>query len=208
LKSTAKVVDIVPQLQNHKPNPAWSFELDHVHPWAYWEQAFTPEECQSIIELGNSYIQRQATTMGNNTDKVRKSEVSWLNPSAETEWIYRRVTDIVMSLNERFFKFDLFGALEGFQFTKYTAPGGKYGRHIDSSSGNLVRKLSVTLQLSDPKDYTGGDLCLYLGEKPEVMRKEQGFVALFPSYTLHEVKPVTKGTRYSLVVWITGKPFK
>jgi PKHD-type hydroxylase len=49
---------------------------------------------------------------------------------------------------------------------------------------------------------------LYLGDKAEVMKKEQGFVALFPSYVLHEVKPVTSGTRYSLVSWITGKPFK
>jgi PKHD-type hydroxylase len=107
-----------------------------------------------------------------------------------------------------FFKFDLFGATEGFQFTKYTAPGGKYGRHIDSSPGTLIRKLSFTLQLSDPKDYQGGELCLYLGDKGEVMKKEQGHVAVFPSYVLHEVKPVTKGTRYSLVSWITGKPFK
>jgi PKHD-type hydroxylase len=86
--------------------------------------------------------------------------------------------------------------------------GGKYGRHIDSAPGTLIRKLSFTVQLSEPEDYKGGDLCLYLGDKAEVMKKEQGFVALFPSYVLHEVKPVTQGTRYSLVSWITGKPFK
>jgi predicted 2-oxoglutarate/Fe(II)-dependent dioxygenase YbiX len=76
------------------------------------------------------------------------------------------------------------------------------------SPGTLIRKLSFTVQLSEPEDYKGGDLCLYLGDKAEVMKKEQGFVALFPSYVLHEVKPVTSGTRYSLVSWITGKPFK
>jgi predicted 2-oxoglutarate/Fe(II)-dependent dioxygenase YbiX len=66
-------------------------------------------------------------------------------------------------------------------------------RHIDSAPGTLIRKLSFTVQLSEPEDYKGGDLCLYLGDKPEVMKKEQGFVALFPSYVLHEVKPVTQG---------------
>jgi len=40
------------------------------------------------------------------------------------------------------------------------------------------------------------------------MKKEQGTLILFPSYTLHEVKPVTKGERNSLVSWVTGKQFK
>ena len=40
------------------------------------------------------------------------------------------------------------------------------------------------------------------------MRRDQGYVAVFPSYVLHEVTPVTKGTRYSLVSWVTGKSFK
>lgn len=190
------------------PNPAWAFHLDPVHSWAYWDKAFTQEECEKIIEIGNDRMHRKATVAGNKTDKVRKSEIAWLYPSDDLNWAYRRMTDIIMDLNERFFKFDLFGATEGFQFTKYTSPGGKYGKHIDSSYGMLIRKLSFTLQLSDPKDYQGGDLCLYVNDKPDIMKREQGHVALFPSYVLHEVKPVTQGTRYSLVSWITGKPFK
>lgn len=194
--------------ERQTPNPAWQFNLDPVHTWAYWDNAFTEEECEKIIAIGNDRTQRQATTRGGDIEKVRKSEVAWLYPSDDLDWAYRRVTDIIMNLNERFFGFDLFGATEGFQFTKYTAPGGKYGKHVDCAPGTLIRKLSFTVQLSDPKDYKGGDLCLYLGDEPEVMKKDRGFVALFPSYTLHEVTPVTKGTRYSLVSWITGKPFK
>jgi PKHD-type hydroxylase len=71
-----------------------------------------------------------------------------------------------------------------------------------------VRKLSFVLQLSDPKNYKGGELQIHLGETPNVMKKEQGTVVAFPSPTLHEVTPITKGKRYSLVGWITGKPFK
>lgn len=193
--------------ERQTPNPAWAFSLDHVNSWAYWDKAFTKEECEKIIAIGNDRTQQQATTRSG-VDKVRKSEVAWLYPSDDLDWAYRRLTDIIMSLNERFFKFDLFGATEGFQFTKYVAPGGKYGKHIDSATGTMIRKLSFTLQLSEPDSYKGGDLCLYFGDKPEVMKREQGFVALFPSYVLHEVKPVTHGTRYSLVSWITGNPFK
>ena len=210
--NTAKSAEVIPMhslpSERQTPNPAWAFNLDPVHAYAYWEKAFSKEECETIIALGNDRTQRQATTRGGNEDKVRKSEVAWLYPSDGLDWAYRRMTDIIMDLNERFFKFDLFGATEGFQFTKYTAPGGKYGRHVDCSPGTLIRKLSFTVQLSDPKDYKGGDLHLIYGDEPNVMARDQGYVALFPSYVLHEVTPVTKGTRYSLVSWITGKPFK
>jgi PKHD-type hydroxylase len=208
MKNTAEVIPMhsAPE-EKQTPNPAWAFNIDHVHSWAYWDKAFTDEECERIIELGDSRTQKQGTT-GAGLSEIRKSEIAWLYPSDDLDWCYRRMTDIITNLNERFFKFDLFGATEGFQFTKYTAPGSKYGQHIDSAPGTLIRKLSFTLQLSDPKDYKGGDLCLYLGDKPEVMKRDRGYVALFPSYVLHEVTPVTKGTRYSLVSWITGKPFK
>lgn len=208
MENTAQVIPMHSKPEEKQtPNPAWVFNLDPVHSWAYWDKAFNKEECEKIIEIGNDRTQRQAKTKGN-VDKVRKSEVAWLYPSDDLDWAYRRLTDVITNLNEKFFKFDLFGVTEGFQFTKYKAPGGKYGKHIDSSSGTLIRKLSFTLQLSDPAEYKGGDLCLYLGEKPEVMKKEQGFVAVFPSYVLHEVKPITQGIRYSLVCWVTGKPFK
>lgn len=204
----SNVLPLHTEKEKHQtPNPSWAFELDPVSLYAYWDKAFSKEECEKIIEIGNSKILNQATTRGE-VKNLRNSEVSWLYPSDDLEWAYRRMTDIVLSLNERFFKFDLFGNTEGFQFTKYSAPGGKYGKHVDSAHGCLIRKLSFTLQLSDPSNYKGGDLCLYAAEKPDVMQKEQGYVVVFPSYVLHEVKPVTQGTRYSLVSWVTGKPFK
>ena len=211
MKKTSDVIPIpmhsVPE-EKQTPNTAWAFNLDHAHAWAYWDKAFTKEECEKIIQIGNDRTAKEAKTRGGDASKMRKSKIAWLYPSDDLVWCYHRITNIVTKLNEQFFKFDLFGATEGFQFTKYQAPGDKYGKHIDSGLGMFIRKLSFTVQLSEPKDYKGGDLCLYFGEKPEVMKKEQGFVALFPSYVLHEVKPVTQGTRYSLVSWITGKPFK
>ena len=210
--NTMKSAEVIPMHSapsgHQTPNPAWQFYVDPVNYWTYWDNAFTKEECEKIIEIGNNRTQKQATTFGIESQKIRKSEIAWLYPSDDLDWAYRRLTDIIVNLNERFFKFDLFGATEGFQFTKYTAPGGKYGKHIDSGPNAIIRKLSFTLQLSEPEDYEGGDLCLYLNDEPSVMKKEQGHVAVFPSYILHEVTPVTKGTRYSLVSWITGKPFK
>jgi len=208
-QKSATVLTIHPEpKEKEQPNAGWAFNLDPVHGWAYWENAFTEEECDFIIKVGNSRSATKARVQEEKNAASRKSEIAWLYPADNLEWVYRRMTDIITDLNNRFFKFDLFGAMEGFQFTKYAAPSGKYGKHVDCSPNNLVRKLSFTLQLSKPESYTGGDLCLYFQDKPEIMKKNQGYVVLFPSYVLHEVKPVTEGTRYSLVSWITGSPFK
>jgi PKHD-type hydroxylase len=138
---------------------------------------------------------------------ARESQIAWLGPR-DIEFAFRKVTDAVMSLNNQFFKFNLFGLAEGFQFTRYDAPSGFYCMHVDKTLNGPVRKLSLTIQLSDPEDYEGGELALQYGKEPEVMSKELGKLVAFPSYTLHEVRPVTKGTRYSLVAWVTGTPFK
>jgi len=195
-------------VKTQSPNSAWPFKLDHVNNWAFWESAFSPEECEQIIQTGTDRLMTKGTTGGKDKQYVRDSEISWLYSCDDMEWVYRRVTDIITDLNDKYFQFDLFGLCEGMQFTRYTAPGGRYGLHVDSSLDGLTRKLSFTLQLSNPADYEGGDLCLQFGDEPERMSREQGYVAVFPSYVLHEVTPVTAGTRYSLVSWITGPPFK
>jgi PKHD-type hydroxylase len=186
---------------------SWPFKADTLEAWAFWNEAFSVEECKKIIEIGNKKGLIKGSTLGK-VKNYRDSKISWLYPSDDLEWAYRKITDIVLNLNERFFNFDLYGLIEGFQFTHYQAPGGKYKKHVDKGYNNLIRKLSISIQLSDSKSYEGGDLALYNGEEPILIPKEQGKLILFPSYTLHEVKPVTKGERYSLVAWITGPQFK
>jgi|688.fasta_scaffold625852_2 PKHD-type hydroxylase len=198
-----------PSVKIVQPSTVWPFELDHVEDWAYFKGAFTAEECGKIIEIGNARIVDDSRIRGNEVaNDIRDSKNSWIMPCDDSHWIFRRVTDVIVDLNSKFFKFDLYGFIEGFQFTRYDAPGGKYDQHIDRGLNTWTRKLSFTLQLSDPKDYVGGDLELYYGKEPTIPTKEQGFVAVFPSYVLHRVTPVTKGTRYSLVAWITGPSFK
>ena len=194
----------------HEPkfeNSSWNFKLDQVNLYAFWNNAFSKEECQTIINIAKDKGLVKGTTMGESD--VRDSKISWLYPVDKMEFVFRRVTDIVLNLNEKYFKFDLFGLNEGFQFTNYEAPSGKYGKHIDRAINTSVRKLSISIQLTNPEDYEGGELKLYDGEEEgTVMDKSQGTLILFPSYVLHEVMPVTKGERNSLVTWVTGKQFK
>jgi len=187
-------------------NPSWNFYLDKVNSYAFWEKVFTPEECEKIIKIAKNKGLIKGITRSK-TD-VRECKICWLYSSDDLDWVYRRITDIVLNLNDRFFQFDLHGLNEGLQFTNYKAPSNKYGKHIDKSLDMIIRKLSLSIQLTDPKEYEGGELILYEEEKGIEMKKEQGTLVLFPSYMLHEVKPVTKGERNSLVAWVTGKQFK
>ncbi len=195
-------------------NSSWNFEIDQTNLFSFWTDVFSKKECQTIINIAKNKGLIKGTTIGTHVEKnlkktnVRDSKISWLYPVDGMDWVFRRVTDITLNLNERFFKFDLFGLNEGFQFTNYVAPSGKYGKHVDRSMNMPVRKLSISIQLTDPKEYEGGELYLYDDDKGTLMDKTQGTLILFPSYVLHEVMPVTKGERNSLVTWVTGKQFK
>jgi PKHD-type hydroxylase len=193
----------------HEPkfeNSSWNFYLDQINLYAYWNNAFSKEECQTIINIAKDKGLIRGTTFGESD--ARDSKISWLYPTDGMDWVFRRVTDITLNLNERFFKFDLFGLNEGFQFTNYEAPSGKYGKHVDKGFNSVIRKLSISIQLTNPEEYEGGELYLYDNDKGTLMDKMQGTLIIFPSYVLHEVMPVTKGTRNSLVTWVTGKQFK
>jgi PKHD-type hydroxylase len=176
-------------------NSVWPFELDNLENWAYYNSVFTPEECKKIIDIGNKKGLITGTTISK-IKNMRDSKISWLYPSDNLDWVFRKLTDIVSNLNEQFFKFKLYGFIEGLQFTHYKEPGGKYKKHIDRGINLSVRKLSLSIQLSNSASYVGGDLILHEGENPTVTPKEQGKLILFPSYVLHEVTPVTKGERY------------
>ena len=184
----------------------WQFQNDKIENWAYWDNLFTPEECAQIISIGNTKLEIAAVQNGNPAG-VRDSQIAWLD-TEDIEFAYKKTALAVLSLNEQFFNFDLFGMAEGFQFTRYDAPTGHYAMHMDKNLYHQVRKLSLTIQLSSPDDYEGGELALQTCREAEIMPKELGKMVVFPSYVLHEVRPVTKGTRYSLVAWVTGKPFK
>ena len=78
-----------------------------------------------------------------------------------------------------------------------------------------IRKISMTINLTEPDDYKGGDLKFDFGPHAGRGRfktckeiRPRGSVIVFPSFLHHQVTPVTEGTRYSLVLWNLGKPFR
>ena len=153
---------------------AWPFKVDEIHSFAYVQNFLTVDECKSIIKLGKQknleqasvFTKRDKSGQSNAIKKqIRDSKIAWLG-SADLPNFFPRLTDAINELNDKFFKFNLFGLEEGLQFTIYDGKGAKYGKHVDRCFGTRIRKLSVTVELSDPSERTGGDLQLYTGDEP------------------------------------------
>jgi PKHD-type hydroxylase len=192
--------------------PYWHLQTKTYEPYCWNTGVFTPEEIERIKVLGRRFeIDRSATHgVGKDCLDHRRSYNSWLKPNDQTSWIYQRLTDAVHQNNEKFFSFDL-TMVEVLQFAHYSSEeDGCYKAHTDPNvwKNPHNRKLSIVVQLSDPTEYEGGELRLHTSHQPTPIPKQEGMLVMFPSYTLHEVTPVTKGERYSLVGWVHGPAFK
>jgi len=197
---------------------------NHTSQFWFWKKAIDKETCNDIIELGLSRIDDEGA-IGENRSKAKKSDrrsrISWL----EDSWLYDLVSPYINGANENAgwnFKLDWF---EPIQFTKYlSTEKGHYNWHIDINKPygtdrpdwkGKQRKLSTIISLSDEDDYEGGDFEFNFKNKqpgldeswPVPELKKQGSVVVFPAYHWHRVKPITKGTRYSLVIWSLGERF-
>ena len=184
----------------------------------FFKNHFSSQEIELILELADKYEKLESTVGGEEVNgenkNIRNSQVSWLPAAIETEWIYDRLMELSIEANDDLWRFDLSHVRDSIQYTEYNAGkskkvNGKYDWHLDVGSypGN-TRKISISVQLSDPEDYEGGELELWNDSTPTICPKMQGTVILFPSYLMHRVTPVTKGTRKSLVLWVGGRPFR
>lgn len=184
---------------------------------------FTPEECDKIVEMGELLAFRQGGftkgrvgehVPGGAEDKqARDSDIVWLHPTNENDWVHHKLSHLVGRINHDKFQVDL-TEFDGFQFSKYEV-GGHYHWHIDTinepPNARLHRKLSVSVILTDPTEYEGGELLLNRGgdqAKADSMKPMKGDVVVFYSFLPHMVAPVTKGTRLTLVTWVLGEKFR
>lgn len=182
-----------------------------IEPWVWWEGAFNEQELdwlQGQAKRAEQNAQVGGGSGGAVNQKIRRSQVSWLNNTPDTKWVFDRLADVVSKMNARHFRFDLTGFGESLQLTNYDqSENGMYGWHQDYGGG-ISRKLSMAMQLTDPSEYEGGNLQMLTSGEPQNVRKQRGLIAVFPSYVLHQVTPVTQGSRQSLVAWVSGPAFK
>jgi PKHD-type hydroxylase len=172
---------------------------------------FTPGDCAKLIADNSSKEWEEAgmnKKMGNPEKHVdhqwRHTENIWLERNEANMWAFDKMLALVMSANQNKYQYEI-DFFEALQLAKYEE-NMHYNWHADLGPGVMGnRKLSVTVQLSSPDDYEGGELLLDVQAiEPFVAPKEIGSVTVFPSFLKHKVTPVTKGTRYSLVAWASG----
>jgi PKHD-type hydroxylase len=211
----------------------------HNH-YYYFKSVLSHKFCDDVIAYGKKQQEEIAVTgnIGQKRDlktnplskkeisdlkKKRNSNIVWMND----RWIYNQIQPYIHKANKDAgwnFEWDM---SESCQFTKY-GKGQYYGWHCDSweqpynNPNNLnyhgkIRKLSVTCTLSDPSEYSGGELEFNFNNPENTNKKNivkckeilpKGSICVFPSFVWHRVCPVKKGTRYSLVIWNLGYPFK
>jgi PKHD-type hydroxylase len=182
-----------------------------IEPFVWWEGAFTEQELNWLQDRAKRAEQNAQVGNGHAgavNANIRRSQVSWLDNTPDTKWVFERLADVVSKMNAQHFRFDLTGFGETLQLTNYDqSENGMYGWHQDYGNG-ISRKLSMAVQLTDPSEYEGGNLQVMTSSKPQNVRKQRGLIAIFPSYVLHQVTPVTQGSRQSLVAWVSGPAFK
>ena len=212
---------------------------------------FTKEEVHEINEFAKTIPLDEGRTGSRNNDPdappmdsvygqnvVRQSKVKWFTPPQ-----FRMPQHIVDKINQATQKaMDECGwpwkldHSENYQYTIYDynpelPTGDFYTWHTDHGGevnpDGMHRKLSMTIQLSDPDDYEGGHF-QWLEPNPQFDKlrwgenmldmntairtlpfsaKLQGSVCLFPSFLYHQVTPVSRGTRISIVGWFNGTPW-
>jgi PKHD-type hydroxylase len=182
---------------------------NHVNYYRYIKIISTEkiDEFRRILDAKKLHSATLATGGINLDITKRRSKVFWLPKNEEFLEIYKMFFELVGLCNNMFYNFKLSQISEKIQYTVYNeSDNGHYDWHLDMGPGTLYRKLSLVCHLSDPSEYEGGELQINVGGTI-VPENEKGTVIIFPSYLLHRVTPVTKGTRRTLVLWIEGPPF-
>ena len=185
------------------------------------KNTISPQLCNQIIETAKNNFgpasiggPQEGGGQGFRDATQRRSETSWLVGVIRHLEIYLPILQLIKKVNQDYYGFDLMEP-EPFQITKYDEQNqGFYTPHEDGvydpvPVGGIVRKLSLSIQLTSPEYYEGGEF-EFPNDKEKFNvedSKQQGTVIFFPSYMKHGVKPVTKGTRYSLVCWVKGPNF-
>jgi len=181
----------------------------------YFQSAIPNRICDEIVKYGKSIQDQMAVTGGyGNAKKLNQKQIKDLKKKRDSNivwmsdrWIYKEIQPYVHQAN----------ASAGWNFDWHCDSWDKTYNQPNTPTHGKIRKLSVTVTLSDPKEYKGGELEFdFRNLDPDKPRKpvkckeilSKGSLVVFPSFVWHRVCPVKSGERKSLVIWNLGWPFK
>ena len=177
--------------------------------WAIYPNAFSTAECLALVDLFTSLDAHEGGLVAGRFDQnVRQSALVWLPENDGLAWVHGRMARIAADANRDVFNVALDGFEEQLQMAAY-GPGHYYDWHVDRGQGAVAgrRKLTLSVQLTDPGTYVGGELEINADGHPFSAPRAQGTAVAFAAPTLHRVAPVVSGLRHSLVAWVHGPQF-
>ena len=171
---------------------------------------FNDEECQQIIDFSKTYYPEAGSVGGGDTGMVsdiRVVDLYNIPLNDSTKWVFDRISRLSSIANNEYFNYDIMGITHELQLLHYQSSGapGHYDWHMDMGGGqSSTRKISISCQLSNPSEYTGGELVVNNNGQYIQASTQRGSITCFPSYLMHKVKPMVDGDRWALVVWVHG----
>lgn len=169
------------------------------------ENILSVNECELLITFLNSNFLEGKTESA--PDDVRVVDIS--TTSIPLPFL-DRIAKTVANINKQYYNFNLVGfqPYDPVLMFKYSAENkSHYNWHNDFVYDETsTRKLSFSIQLSDPSTYDGGSLKFIPDGNGDYANR--GSIIVFPSYIAHQITPVTRGTRYCIVGWVHGPAFK
>ncbi len=201
-----------------------------------YPEAVSEELCDKIVLTGEKIDPKPgkvATENGFDVNTSKRSDKIAIIPHhTDTKWLYDELWEIVLEINRQNWGYNI-EALEELQYSQYFKDHffgwhrdtiDTVGRLSKSNRPDLTRKISLSIQLSDPTEYSGGVLELNQNEMgdPETpdtsdpktrsgeidireMAASRGSIIAFPSIIRHRVSPIRHGCRKALVAWVGGK---
>lgn len=176
-------------------------------------QLFTPEECLVVTDWAIRYGKAQPglihTHQEASREPLRRCKEYLIDPHSID---FPDGSSVASRVYEAFARGNIWGLeyseVPSIRVMEYQKRDG-YGAHTDWSNGAArERKISMTCQLTRESGYEGGDVVLYAGPEAFSISRTQGTATVWPSWTLHEVKPVETGVRYALTAWAHGAPYR
>jgi PKHD-type hydroxylase len=181
-----------------------------------WPGLVSKETCQEIIKcaMKEKLVQGTVSRDKSYIPEYRKSNILFIKKDNEDfSEIYSFIDNKFHDANSECFGVDL-RRLQDLQFTEYDSSyQGHFAFHSDTFFDKALyqRKLSMVIQLSDSKDYEGGDFefgIMPTSPPDKDLLRVQGTILVFPSFLMHKVNPVITGKRNSLVGWYEGLPWR
>ena len=166
------------------------------------DKFFSDDEIENIFKLSKDIEYKKGPVVEGSEKNVRECLVKNLPWNDNFSWLYDKIILDIINVNNSNFRFSING-IEGLQLIKYVKDSIGYLQHKDTMdvSPGIKRKISMSVQLSDSKQYSGGEMMV---NARYVLSKDKGYAIIFKSDLMHQVLPISSGERYSLVAWVCG----